>query len=140
MTIESLLSRVKGVKKTSATTWMCKCPSHNDRLPSLSVRLAEDGLVLINCFGGCSPSDILAAVGLEMTDLWEVPLSHTSKPLKGPKVFARDVLKLMRTELMLFVMASFTLKKGKALEQVDQERLMVSYDRLMHALELAEIE
>ena len=140
MAIETLLSRVNGLKKTSATTWMCKCPSHQDRLPSLSLRLVEDGRVLVNCFGGCSTEDVLGAVGLEMEDLFERPLYHRAKPIRGAKVFARDALKLMRTELMLFLMASFTLKKGKALEPVDQERLQVSYDRLMYALELAEIE
>jgi hypothetical protein len=75
-----------------------------------------------------------------MTDLFEAPLYDGAKPIRGAKVFPRDALKLMRTELMLFLMASFTLKKGKKLEPVDQARLEVSYDRLMHALELAEIE
>ena len=141
MAIDSLLSRVKGLKKTSSATWMCKCPSHQDRLPSLSIRLAEDGRVLVNCFGGCSTDDVLGAVGLEMTDLFDDgPLYHRAKPLKGAKVFPRDVLKLLRTEIMIVAISSFDLRKGKKLSDVDQERLNTAYERITHGLELAEIE
>ena len=141
MAIETLLSRVNGLKKTSATTWMCKCPSHQDRLPSLSLRLVEDGGVLVNCFGGCSTEDVLGAVGLEMTDLFDDgPLYHRAKPLKGAKVFARDVLKLLITELMIVMISSFDLRKGKALNAVDQARLQLAYERISHGIELAEIE
>ena len=141
MAIDSLLSRVKGLKKTSSATWMCKCPSHQDRLPSLSIRLAEDGRVLVNCFGGCSVDDVLGAVGLEMTDLFDDgPLYHRAKPLKGAKVFPRDVLKLLRTEIMIVAISSFDLRKGKALNAVDQARLQLAYERISHGIELAEIE
>ena len=140
MAIETLLSRVNGLKKTSATTWMCKCPSHQDSRPSLSLRLVEDGRVLVNCFGGCSTEDVLGAVGLEMTDLFELPLYHRAKPLKGAKVFARDVLKLLITELMIVMISSFDLRKGKALNAVDQARLQLAYERISHGIELAEIE
>ena len=141
MAIEPLLERLKGVKKTSANTWMAKCSSHEDSRPSLSVRQAEDGRILVNCFGGCSTHEVLGAVGLEMTDLFDDgPLYHRAKPLKGAKVFARDVLKLLITELMIVMISSFDLRKGKALNAVDQARLQLAYERISHGIELAEIE
>jgi len=39
-----------------------RCPAHEDRSPSLSWRLADDGRALVHCFAGCSFADILAAV------------------------------------------------------------------------------
>jgi putative DNA primase/helicase len=48
---------------------MCCCPAHDDRTPSLSVRLGNSAL-LFKCFGqGCSASDIIAA--LKRRNLWE---------------------------------------------------------------------
>ena len=37
---------------------MCRCPAHEDRSPSLSVRLGRSRL-LLHCFAGCDPSEIL---------------------------------------------------------------------------------
>jgi hypothetical protein len=49
---------------------MSFCPAHDDRnSPSLSLK-AEDGKLLINCFAGCRPEDILSKIGLGMKDLF----------------------------------------------------------------------
>jgi hypothetical protein len=37
---------------------ICRCPAHDDRSPSLSVRPGRSRL-LLHCFAGCAPSDIL---------------------------------------------------------------------------------
>jgi hypothetical protein len=39
---------------------MACCPAHDDRNPSLSVRRAPDGRVLVHCFAGCSLDAVLA--------------------------------------------------------------------------------
>lgn len=137
MSIESLLSRVSGLKKTSAVTWLCRCPSHEDRSPSLSLRQADDGRILVHCFAGCSTDDVLGAVGLTMDDLFEQPLYHKAKPIRGTKVFPRDVLEALRTELMIVAITAFELRKGKALSEVDQARLELAYERFTNAVELA---
>lgn len=139
MEINSLLSRFKKVKKNSANSWMCLCSSHDDKSASLKITQGKDGRVLINCFAGCPPGDVLGAVGLTIDDLFEKPLYHRAKGIKGTNVYPREVLTAIVPELMLFLLASFTLKKGNALAPVDQERLELSYSRLMYALELAEI-
>lgn len=40
---------------------MCRCPAHDDRTPSLSVRVGHSAL-LFKCFAGCSTGDVLRAV------------------------------------------------------------------------------
>ena len=40
---------------------MCRCPAHDDRTPSLSVRLGERRL-LFHCFAGCATRDVLRAL------------------------------------------------------------------------------
>ena len=44
--------------------WIDRCPAHDDRAPSLSLKLAPDGRLLLFCHAGCRFEDILAAAGL----------------------------------------------------------------------------
>jgi len=40
---------------------MCRCPAHDDRTPSLSVRTGERGL-LFHCFAGCDTREVIGAL------------------------------------------------------------------------------
>jgi len=49
---------------------MSYCPAHDDHHnPSLSLK-AEDGRLLLHCFAGCRPEDIVSKIGLQMKDLF----------------------------------------------------------------------
>jgi hypothetical protein len=69
MTFEDFISRFEKKMKT-ARGFMVRCPAHEDGKSSLSVGRAKDGGVLLKCFAGCQPKDIVAALGLEMKDLF----------------------------------------------------------------------
>ena len=49
--------------------WMARCPAHDDREPSLSVREGEDGRVLVRCHAGCDQRRVIEA--LRSRGLWE---------------------------------------------------------------------
>ncbi|MCP4708831.1 MAG: DUF927 domain-containing protein, partial [Planctomycetes bacterium] len=78
-TINNILEKLEGVKSTGQDTWQAKCPAHDDRHPSLSVRLSDDGRILLYCHAGCSCAEICAALGIEQKDLF-VQKSNYSKP------------------------------------------------------------
>ena len=40
-----------------------RCPAHDDQHASLSVGLGDDGRLLLHCHAGCSPADVLRALG-----------------------------------------------------------------------------
>lgn len=40
---------------------MCRCPAHDDRMPSLSIRVGEKAL-LFKCFAGCDTIDVIRAI------------------------------------------------------------------------------
>ena len=48
----------------------CRCPAHEDRSPSLSVGIGDDGRVLLRCQAGCSTDAVVAALGLELAQLF----------------------------------------------------------------------
>ena len=47
--------------KWSGAGGMCRCPAHDDRTPSLSVRIGMRNL-LFHCFSGCETREVLAAL------------------------------------------------------------------------------
>jgi putative DNA primase/helicase len=42
--------------------WLCRCPAHDDKTPSLSVGTGRDGRLLLTCFAGCAFGDVRAAL------------------------------------------------------------------------------
>ena len=67
--IDLVLARLGGVKQVSGG-WLARCPSHDDREPSLKVAEADDARVLLFCHGGCRTEDVVAAMGLSMRNLF----------------------------------------------------------------------
>lgn len=68
--IHTIVERLTKPRKVGANTWQACCPAHDDKTPSLRVTIRDSGVILIHCFAGCAPSDILASIGLEMSDLF----------------------------------------------------------------------
>ena len=64
-----ILDRLSGVRE-NGEQWVALCPAHEDRHPSLSIRRGNDGRCLVNCFAGCAAEDVVAAIGLELKDLF----------------------------------------------------------------------
>ncbi|HZO97081.1 MAG TPA: AAA family ATPase [Gaiellaceae bacterium] len=67
--VDLVLSRLERVKK-NGSGWTARCPSHEDRVASLSVAVGDDGRVLICCFAGCQFEQIVAALEIEQRDLF----------------------------------------------------------------------
>lgn len=83
MGAETLLWRLEAARRVSEGRWVARCPAHEDRSPSLSVRQLDDGRTLIHCHAGCAPGDVLAAVGLSMSDLFpDGPLYHHARGVR----------------------------------------------------------
>jgi hypothetical protein len=71
--VENLIERLDA--KRSGGGWKAKCPSHEDRIPSLSIDEGREGCVLLKCHAGCSIDDIVNALGLTKRDLFPESLS-----------------------------------------------------------------
>ncbi|MCA9232821.1 MAG: DUF3987 domain-containing protein [Planctomycetales bacterium] len=56
--------------KPSGKGFLCLCPAHDDKNPSLSVSAGDDGRVLLKCHAGCNSESIVSALGLKMADLF----------------------------------------------------------------------
>jgi len=58
--------------------WMAPCPTHEDRDPSLSIRDADDGKVLVHCHAGCDQSVVIGE--LRSRGLWNSTSDHCQRP------------------------------------------------------------
>jgi hypothetical protein len=110
MTADHFLSLLSGVTSTTGGRYKALCPAHDDRSPSLSI-LPGQTAILLRCWAGCSPQDIVTAMRLTMHDLWyEGPIDKkaiTAAREKKIKAFAerqrmgRRLDRLKQAELLV---------------------------------------
>jgi putative DNA primase/helicase len=79
--IGAVLLALKNVRGRGGA-WTARCPAHEDRSPSLSIKEGHGGRVLLRCHAGCTTEAIVAALGLTMADLFpaELRAERTSGP------------------------------------------------------------
>jgi putative DNA primase/helicase len=73
MRLSDLLQAQNNPRK-AGRGWLSDCPSHDDRKSSLSFRIVEPAKGIFNCFAGCDNADIVKALGLEFSDLFDIDI------------------------------------------------------------------
>jgi hypothetical protein len=133
MSVDILLQRLSKVKAVGHGRWIAACPAHSDKTPSLAVREADGGKILLHCFSGCSVHEVLAAVDLDFGALFPArPIEH-GKPERRPFP-AVDVLKAIAFEATITMVAAADLAAGKQPSETDRERLLIAISRIEQAL------
>jgi hypothetical protein len=133
MIADTLLARLDGVKRTGIDRWLARCPAHNDKRPSLSIREIDGERSLVHCWAGCAVSDVLTAVGLTFDALYPERLSQYGKPERRPFP-AADVLRAVERETLIAAVAASYLGNGGDLTDCDRKRLLLAASRLTAAV------
>jgi len=118
--LEKVLGRLDKVKPAGSGKWKACCPAHDDRDPSLGIREAEDGKVLVHCWAGCTTRDILAAIGLELRDLFPGGKPTQRGPSRAAITHERTVYQIGRAQQQM----------GSRLSTEDQARFELAKQRL----------
>jgi predicted P-loop ATPase len=107
MEVNSFLNLLSNVKK-SGTGHTARCPSHDDHENSLSIAHQNDK-ILLNCFAGCRPEEIVSSLGLCMADLFHeeesrsgISLSELSEDKGIPEEFLLS-LGITESESSVFI-------------------------------------
>jgi hypothetical protein len=87
----ALVERLGG--RWTSTGGMCRCPAHDDRRPSLSVRIGRSRL-LLHCFAGCRVEDVLRVLKADRLIDAAPPAEDAGVPAAEPPVAAEAPLKL----------------------------------------------
>jgi hypothetical protein len=96
---------------------MARCPAHDDRTPSLSIRNADDGKLLVHCHTGCDQERVIAA--LQRRGLWwagKGPLSLVRLPRRALIEHERDEKEAGRVESALAIWQSARPAQGTLVE------------------------
>lgn len=54
--------------RTSGDGFVCRCPVHDDDMPSLKVSDGKDGKILVHCHAGCDPKSVIGEI--DARGLW----------------------------------------------------------------------
>jgi len=135
---DKLLSRLQRVKRTGRDRWIASSPTREDRHPSLAIRELDDGRVLVHDFGGDDVASILAAVGLDITDLFPLTTGASAKPVKRP-FSPSDVLALVAVESSVAVIVCSDVLHRREVSEVDFDRLLTAAQRLGNAAEVCHV-
>lgn len=131
--VEKLLARLDRVKQTGDGRFIACCPAHDDRSPSLAIRETADGTLLVHCFAGCPTADVLAAIGLELSDLFPSSIEYHAPILPRQRYVPRDVLECIALEALVAYLAVTAIQRGDSLTLEDMERLAEASRRLRSA-------
>ena len=128
MGADRLLSSLQKVRASGPDRWSACCPAHDDRSPSLSVKLADDGRVLVHCFAGCTAREVVEAVGMRMGDLFrEKGFDHQvfMRSQKAKKEAERAVL-----DALIVRIAQNDVAAGKTLSEGHHREVREAMNRL----------
>ncbi|HEX5461371.1 MAG TPA: hypothetical protein VFX20_15510 [Steroidobacteraceae bacterium] len=133
----TLLDRLDGVRQTGPGRWLARCPAHEDRSPSLSIRELDDGRLLLHDFGGCDTEAVLDSLGLEMQALFPERLAgsgpasgHTSTHSRVPP---RDLLEIISEEVSVVSIIATDFCAKLSISEQDWERLATAASRIHRA-------
>lgn len=128
---ERLLERLERVKKTRPDRWQARCPAHDDRSPSLAISANPDGTILIRCWAGCSAADIVAALGLQLRDLFPSKFNpNESSRGRPPRYSPSEVLRTALFEAQVLYLGYRSVQRGKTLPLKDQGRIELAIQTL----------
>lgn len=137
--VDSLLGRLEGVRSTGRDRWVAKCPvsghKHGDRSRSLSVRLADGGATLVHCFAGHEVAAIVAAVGLELADLFPPRENgvHRSSP-RRPSFDWAGFVRYFETDLLIVLVVLRDVVGRRSVSESDLGAARAAAARINRAL------
>lgn len=122
--------RLDQVINRGENAWSARCPAHDDKSPSLSVRVDSDK-ILVHCFAGCSAADVLEAVGMTFSDLYPDKFQSAYASALGARKMPKPKPAFdVSQERLILQMAIADLQAGLPLSMEDRARVEVARSRV----------
>ncbi len=138
--IDRVLHRLDRVKSTGPGKYIALCPAHDDKRPSLSIKEADDGKVLLKCWTGCGAAEIVNALGLSLSDLFPGDRrslrDHGTGPMRAPFSY-RDAMTGIAHETLVARLIIEAVNRGDEMDIESLDRLALAEERIADALQAA---
>ena len=126
-----ILPRLEKVRNCGNGKYLACCPAHDDRDPSLAVRVTNGGKILLHCFAGCSALDIVNSIGMTLGDLF--PEGRDVHWLGGfDRYKQKKREEAVERDRLVLAMADEDRRNGKRLSQADLKRERQAYMAVHH--------
>lgn len=129
--IETILSHLEGVRR-QGRGYVARCPSHQDRSPSLSLREGDDGRTLIHCHAGCTAEAVMSAIGMTLGDLFPDD-GKPHRPLPAPGVTRSALRKAAEIERGILFIINADRRANKPVNATDEARAKLASQRIATA-------
>jgi len=136
--IDALLPKLEGVKQ-SGRGYRARCPSCGGTSAKVSVSESDSGTVLVHCFGGCAPAEVLDAIGLSLGHLFperlrpETPAERREARERAQVAGWQAALEMLAKEAAVVHLAQRQLANWLVLSAEDDARLKLAEDRIANA-------
>jgi hypothetical protein len=117
MRTEEILDRLQKVKSCGSGKWQACCPAHEDKSPSLSIKQTDEGSTLLKCWAGCFTADIVAAIGLQMNNLF-----YESSSIDKSDYKKKQLIRDLKNSQLFVAIYDATALTGEAITREDTEK------------------
>ena len=126
-----ILSLLEGVRESGGDNYLACCPAHEDRSPSLSVKICADGRTLLHCFAGCEVESVVAALDLKLSDLMPERIgdNHAYSPVRR-SLPARDALAAMDHNALVVAIVGADMLEHREIDEPTWSRLAQAVARI----------
>jgi hypothetical protein len=128
--VERLLSLLEGVRQTRPNQWIARCPAHEDRSPSFSVKESGGGIILIKCFAGCESEAILSALNLSFSDLFPERLPDVPHRRSSVSLAPREIMEVIEHELTVASLILADVADSKVIDEATWARFCKAAQRI----------
>lgn len=132
MPVTDLPAFLNGIRSVGTDRWVALCPAHDDRRPSLSLRLKGDRWLVI-CFAGCELIDIVNSIGLEIADLFHHRQTRRSCAGERLRLSAAEQLELLEHEVSVVAILAADFLERRAITESHWQRLAQAVARIGRA-------
>lgn len=120
MDFDTFVGHLDRPRKSGPDSIRARCPACGDKNQTkLSVKETGDGRILLHCFAGCSPDDVVGELGLKLEDLMPPKTDH-AKPIRG--AFRRDAVQQLKGDLNVVWIFLNDIARGNPLTDADRKR------------------
>lgn len=133
MSTTDIISHFEHVRSHGENRWTARCPAHEDKSPSLAIRLTPDGRWLVHCFAGCDTASVLAAAGLTFSDLMPERLGDHF-PRVHRQFTDSQILAVIGHEALRVALYACDRLAGKWPQNGDSERVIEAYEKIHSAM------
>lgn len=137
----TLLARLENVRDAGDGNARSQCPSCTGTSRKLSIRQGPP--LLLHCFGGCGAADVLAAVGMQFSDLYDQHERSASSPAERRawrrQAHQKAALTTARLEVEVLAIVARAMALEARIGGFDDsmcKRLELSADRLVKCQEV----